>query len=159
MFIKEFRIRPATNADIPSIQEVVFLSLYEFSLRPELTGKDKDLIDIEKSYLSNDGFFGVAVDVKTNRIVGTFGLFRIDEDVCELRKMYLLKEVRGKGLGNFVLQTAIGIAKEKHFKKIILETISPLTAAISLYKKFGFKETMPEKINARVDQAYELDIQ
>jgi putative acetyltransferase len=158
MFFKEFRIRPATNNDIPSIREVVFSSLREFALLPELTGKDQDLIDIEKSYLSNDGFFGVAVDIKTNRIVGTFGLFRIDEDVCELRKMYLFKEVRGKGLGNFILQTAVVIAKEKHFKKIMLETISPLTAAISLYKKFGFKETRPGKINARVDQAFELDI-
>lgn len=115
MFFKEFRIRPATNRDIPSIQEVVFSSLHEYGLRPELSGKDQDLIDIEKSYLSNDGFFGVAVDMKTNRIVGTFGLFRIDADVCELRKMYLLKEVRGKGLGNYILQTAVGMAKEKHF--------------------------------------------
>jgi ribosomal protein S18 acetylase RimI-like enzyme len=50
------------------------------------------------------------------------------------------------------------MAKEKHYKKIVLETISVLTVAISLYKQFGFKEIKPKEINERVDQAFELDI-
>jgi putative acetyltransferase len=159
MLFKEFLIRPATNNDIPSIIEVVFTSLEEHALNPDPNGKDKDLNNIERNYLSENGFFGVAVNMKTNKIVGTFGLFPIDEDICELRKMYLLKEERGKGLGKFILDTAVSMAKEKHFKKIMLETVSALTVAISLYKKFGFKEIKPEEINARVDQAFELDIE
>src|SRR5712672_2361264 len=140
MFFKEFLIRPATNHDIPSIKNVVFSSLKEFALNPDITGKDSDLNNIEDSYLSNNGFFGVAVNTEKNNIVGTFGLFAANKDICELRKMYLLKEARARGLGKFILQTAIHIAKERQFKKIILETISPLTVAISLYKQFGFKE-------------------
>ncbi len=73
--------------------------------------------------------------------------------------MYLIKDLRGKGLGKLILDKAVLTAREKHFKKIILETISVLTTAIFLYKRYGFKEIKPKEINARVDQAFELEIE
>ncbi len=158
MLSKEFLIRAATNDDIPSIKKVIFTCLKEYALPPEVNGKDSDLNNIEKNYFSANGFFGVVVNTNTDLIIGTFGLFPINERICELRKMYLSKEVRGKGLGKIILNTAIDMAKEKHYKKIILETISPLTVAISLYKQSGFKEIAPREINERVDQAFEFDI-
>jgi putative acetyltransferase len=158
MIFNEFQIRVATNQDIPSIRNVVFLSLKEFGLHPDIKGKDKDLNDIEKSYLADNGFFGVVVHSETTLIVGCFGLYPVSQHICELRKMYLLKEQRGKGLGKFILDTAIQVARDKDYKKIMLETISVLKTAISLYKRYGFKETEPKEINARVDQAFELDI-
>ncbi|HEX3080143.1 MAG TPA: GNAT family N-acetyltransferase [Puia sp.] len=159
MLLSEFQIRAATNQDIPFIKKVVFPSLREFGLSPDENGKDKDLNDIENNYLSNNGFFGVVVHTETNQMVGCFGLFPVNESVCELRKMYLLKESRGKGLGKFILNFAIRTAREKHYKKIILETIAVLTTAIALYKRYGFTEIKPKEINARVDQAFELDIE
>jgi putative acetyltransferase len=159
MLLNEYQIRTATNHDIPSIKNVVFSSLREFGLNPDENGKDKDLNDIENSYQSNNGFFGVVIQREANLIVGCFGLFPLNENTCELRKMYLLKETRGKGLGKFILDTAIQTAREKHYKKIILETISVLTTAIFLYKRYGFKEIKPKEINARVDQSFELDIE
>jgi putative acetyltransferase len=158
MFGNEFLIRPATNNDISSIKQVIFTCLKEYALPPGINGKDSDLDNIEKNYFCNNGFFGVVVNTNTTRIVGTFGLFSVNEKTCELRKMYLSKEVRGKGLGKSILNSLINKAREKHYKKIILETISPLTIAISLYKQFGFKEITPREINERVDQAFELDI-
>jgi len=75
MLLDEFQIRAATNQDIPFIKKVVFSSLREFGLNPDENGKDKDLNDIENSYLSNNGFFGIVVHTHTNQIVGSFGLF------------------------------------------------------------------------------------
>jgi putative acetyltransferase len=158
VFHKECVLRPASNSDIPSIQRVVFTCLGEYGLKPDLTGKDYDLQDIEKNYFSNNGYFGVAVNTNTNAIVGTFGLFSFAPEICELRKMYLKKDYRGKGMGKFMLGTAIGIAKEKNFKRIFLGTISPLVEAISLYRQYGFREIAPGEINSRVDRAFELDI-
>jgi hypothetical protein len=63
MLFKEFHIRPVTNQDIPSIKKVVFSSLEEYALQPEEDGKDSDLQDIERNYFSNNGFFGVAVNI------------------------------------------------------------------------------------------------
>jgi putative acetyltransferase len=158
VFFKEFLIRPASNPDIPFVQRVVFTCLEEYGLKPDLTGKDSDLQDIEKNYFSNNGYFGVTANSNTNAIVGTFGLFSFAPEICELRKMYLMKDYRGKGLGKYMLGTAIGIAKSKNYKKIFLETISPLTEAISLYRLYGFSEIEPREINSRVDRAFTLDI-
>ncbi len=158
MFFKAYCIRPATNDDIPVIKKIVFSSLVEHGLHPDPDGKDRDLDDIRENYNSGKGFFGVSVIRETSEIVGCFGLFPLSGKIGELRKMYLLKPYRGKGLGAFMLEMAIQIAREKNYEKIFLETISPLTAAISLYKKFGFKEVSPKEINERVDRAFELGI-
>jgi putative acetyltransferase len=158
MLFHEFLLRAARTEDIVYIREIVFSCLREYGLKPEPAGKDKDLNDLSKSYFSRNGFFGVAVEFNTNKMVGTFGLFPVDNTVCELRKIYLVKEVRGRGLGKFILHTSIQMAREKGFKKIVLETVSPLKAAISLYKKYGFKEIPLNEISERADQAFELDI-
>lgn len=96
MFVNEFLIRPATNNDLLSIKQVIFTCLKEYALPPDINGKDSDLNNIEKNYFSNNGFFGVVVNTNANRIVGTFGLFPVNNKICELRKMYLSKEVREK---------------------------------------------------------------
>ncbi|HEY2649343.1 MAG TPA: GNAT family N-acetyltransferase [Puia sp.] len=158
MLFREFQIREATNNDITSIKHVVFSCLKEFGLRPDVNGKDKDLNDIEISYILSNGYFGIVLNSESDLVVGCFGLFPFNEHICELRKMYLLKEERGKGLGKFILDSAIQIAREKKYKKIILETISPLKTAIFLYKQYGFKEIQPREINTRVDQAFEIDL-
>ncbi len=158
MLFHEFLLRAARNDEIPYVREIVFSCLREHGLRPDPAGKDKDLKDIEKSYFTDNGFFGVAVEFNTNKMVGTFGLFPLDKKICELRKFYLVKEVRGRGLGKFILNTAIHLAKERGYKKIYLETISPLKVAIAFYKKYGFKEVTTKEITERADQAFELDI-
>jgi putative acetyltransferase len=158
MIYKEFLIRPAKNEDMASIKNIVFGILQEYGLKPNENGKDNDLNNIEQNYFSNNGYFGVAVERTSNNIVGTFGLHPINKNICELRKMYLLRHVRGKGLGKYMLNFAIEFAREKHYSKIFLETISPLKEAISLYKKIGFTEVKPLEINDRVDRAFELNI-
>jgi GNAT superfamily N-acetyltransferase len=154
----DFFIRPATNQDIPSVKAVVFTVLREYGLVPDENGKDSDLSDIGLSYFSDNGFFGVLVGRNTNIITATFGLFPVAGHICELRKMYLLKPERGRGLGKFILTTALQIARERGYMKVVLETISPLKEAISLYQKYGFREVPPKQISNRVDRAFELDL-
>ena len=158
MQFKNYQIRQATNDDIKEIKNIVFNVLKEYGLNPSEEGKDIDLNDIETNYINKNGFFGIAIDNNTNALVGTFGLFPLNSETCELRKMYLVKSARGMGLGKFILSTAVEIAKERKFKKMVLETISPLREAISLYRHFGFKEITPKEINERVDQAFELTL-
>src|ERR1700754_5074356 len=127
---KEFRIRPANNNDIGHIKQIVFSCLLEFGLKGDEGGKDKDLLDIEKNYFADNGFFGVVETTESKTPVGTFGIHSVNNHTCELKKMYLIREYRGKGVGEFMLQFAIAKARETGFTKMVLETISPLTAAI-----------------------------
>ena len=151
-----YYIRPATNDDIPAIKDLVFSVLREYDLQPDEAGKDQDLGNIDDHYYKGNGYFGVVVKENTNDIIGTFGLHRANPHTLELRKMYLLKDSRGQGIGKAMLRTAIAIAIEKNCKKIVLETISPLKEAIALYQKYGFKEIEPHDVNNRVDRAFEL---
>jgi putative acetyltransferase len=147
-------LRPATNADSEQIKSVVFSVLKEYGLKPDSNSTDKDLDSIEESYFLNNGFFGV-VEIE-NSIVATVGLHQVDATICELRKMYSLPSQRGKGLGKSIIEFALSKAKELGYKRVILETASPLKEAIGLYKKYGFKEFTPEHLSSRCDQAFEL---
>lgn len=147
-------VRSANDNDSNGIKSVVFQVLKEYGLEPDSGTTDKDLDTIEDSYHKNNGFFGVIEN--SGKIVATVGIYKIDNDTCELRKMYALPSQRGKGLGKYLMQFSIKKAKELGYKRIVLETATPLKEAVSLYKKFGFSEYTPSHLAARCDQAFEL---
>ena len=62
----------------------------------------------------------------------------LEDDTCELVKMYLAKDARGIGLGKILLQKCIDEAKLQGYKKIYLESMPELKLAIPMYEKFGF---------------------
>jgi putative acetyltransferase len=147
-------IRRANDNDSDKIKSVVFEVLGEYGLKPDTGSTDKDLDSIEESYQENNGFFGVVEE--EGKIVATVGIHRVDTKTCELRKMYALPSQRGKGLSNSLMEFSIKKARELGYKRIVLETATPLKEAISLYKKFGFTEYIPDHMAARCDQAFEL---
>jgi len=153
---KNIFIRPATNADCENSQKLVFSILREYGLEPDLPGTDVDLTDIETHYLERGGIFEVIEDEK-GKLLGTVGLFPINDETVELRKMYFSKDLRGKGFGRKTLERMIEKSRELGFKKIYLETATVLKEAVALYEKFGFKETS-EKHTPRCDVAYFLEI-
>lgn len=150
------RIRPATNDDCEPVQKLVFGVLAEFGLHADPATTDADLQDIEANYFRRGGLFEVIMD--GDSLIGSVALYPIDDGVCELRKMYFVVAARGQGLGRYILQRAIGQARELGFKQMILETSSKLTAANRLYTSFGFKPVESNHLATRADQAYVLDL-
>ena len=90
-------------------------------------------------------------------MLGTYGLFPLNDITCELRKMYFLREIRGRGLGREVLERAVEHAR-LGFKTMVLKTISVLKRAIQVYKRFGFVPTTMDHPNARADQRFVLNL-
>lgn len=155
---KEYTILEATNTDQKAVQDIIFSTLEEYGLKPEEDGIDSDLKDLEGNYTQKNGFFGIIKD-KNQKTVGTLALYDCGEGIAEIRKMYFLPETRGQGLGKFVLQFLIDLAKEKGFSTIQLETANALKTAIALYQKFGFSEIKPVHLADRCDRAFELNIE
>jgi putative acetyltransferase len=153
-----FLVRQANNNDIETIKSVVFSVLREYGLAPSENGIDSDLADIETNYNNNNGYFGVITAAPDNKIVGTFGLYKVNDIDCEIRKMYFLPEARGKGMGKKVLRLLITKALEKGFQNILLETNSVLKEAIGLYEKSGFKKVESAHLSERCDQAFRLEL-
>lgn len=91
--------------------------------------------DIETYF---DVFFCLVLD---DKVVGTVGLKKINDDTAELKALYLSKELRGQGLGLKLINSVIDKAKEKGYKLILLDSMSKYKEAVKLYEKVGFIKT------------------
>lgn len=151
------RLRPATNADCEPVRSLVFAVLAEYGLKSDPACTDADLADIDRSYFARGGVFYV-LEEQDGSIVGSYGLYPTEPGICELRKMYLHRDHRGKGLGRSLLEDALARAKELGFHRITLETASILKEAIRLYERYRFKPARPDHLSPRCDQAYALDL-
>ena len=155
--VNDFHIRLATNRDGERIRALVFAVLAEYGLQPDAETSESDLKDIEATYLKPGGVFELVEDERGN-LAGTVGLCPLDENTCKLRKMYLIPEARGKGLGRRMLERAIEHARRLGFKTIILETVSVMKEAVRLYTRSGFRPKQQKAVSPRCDQTYFLDL-
>jgi putative acetyltransferase len=128
-------VREATNSDKEAVLSLMrdIYREYGLLLTSDLTA---DLQDLENSYAK--GYFGLLR--RSDIIIGSYGLFPLAEKTGEIRKMYLIPQARGMGLGKWMLRTLLDIANEKGFQTLELETSSNFTEAIGLYQRFGFSE-------------------
>ena len=63
----------------------------------------------------------------------------LDDSFCELQKMYLSIDLRGKGYGKKLLSKCLEAAQKMGYKYCYLETLSELETAVDLYKQNAFK--------------------
>ncbi|GLR75142.1 GNAT family N-acetyltransferase [Aliivibrio sifiae] len=75
------------------------------------------------------------------RVVGGCGLapFNGSETICELRKLFLLPEARGRGFGKTIAGKILAFADKIGFHQCYLDTLSSMKSAIHLYEELGFK--------------------
>jgi GNAT superfamily N-acetyltransferase len=153
-------IRPATHHDAAAVRQLLFEVLAEYGLLAEHQGVDADLDDIEGHYRRRGGLFDVMYDSDDagSPLIGMVGLFPRDAGVVELRKMYLRKCARDRGLGRLLLDRAVNRARELGFSRIELETSAKLVEAIALYRRNGFREFQPAHVPCRCGQAFFLDL-
>jgi putative acetyltransferase len=74
-------------------------------------------------------------------ICGGAGVYPTDglpHNTCELVKMYLLPEARGKGVGKILIERCIDFARNNGYKKMYLETMPELQKAVRIYERLGF---------------------
>lgn len=131
-------IQPAHNAALYSI---IRSSLLEFDI--DLNGT----VYVDP-YLDNmHGHFNVPhkvyyVAIENGKVLGGSGIAPLDDtntDVCELQRMFLAKDARGKGVGAKLIETCLQEAKKRGFKQCYLETFEEMQQAIKLYERTGFR--------------------
>jgi putative acetyltransferase len=75
-------------------------------------------------------------------IVGGAGIYPsngLPANTCELVKMYLLPQARGKGLGKMLIDKVLAFARDEGYRFVYIETMPELKKAMSVYEKFGFQ--------------------
>jgi putative acetyltransferase len=136
---RDFLIRSWRVGDRHTAAEVIHTCLSEYGLKWEPDGADRDVLEVETHYLVKGGEFWV-VEYQ-DRIVGTAAYYPTarGENAVEIRKMYLLPQCRGQGLGRFLLQQLEAAIANNGFTEIWLETATALKEAIHLYEKNGYQ--------------------
>jgi putative acetyltransferase len=140
--IEQVTIRPIEEKDNAAIAAVIRTTLEEFGANRPGTVYYDDSTDALYQLFSQTPGSVYYVAEYNNKIVGGGGIFPspgLPQDTCELVKMYLLKNMRGIGLGKLLIQKALDFAQQAGYKNVYLETMPELQQALSTYAKFGFE--------------------
>ncbi len=101
---------------------------------------DREILDHPLETVIGPGgqiFFALAGG---GQAVGTVAMIPFGEDAFELTKMAVDPAFGGRRIGDRLMEACIEFTRQSHRVRIILESNTKQTAAIHLYRKFGFQE-------------------
>ena len=133
-------IRPIEPADDPVVAQVIRSVMPEFGASGDgFAITDPEVDSMSGTYgQARSAYFVVELDGRVAGGAGVAPLVGGDDSVCELRKMYFLPELRGRGVGAKLLQHCLDTARELGFTRCYIETLSGMDAAAHLYVAAGF---------------------
>lgn len=144
------KIRRIRQRDNPAVARIIRGVMTEYGAVGEgYSIEDPEVDDMFSAYSGNRSAFFVIE--KNDAVVGCGGIAPLESgpkenkvgengvsEVCELRKMYFLPELRGIGMGTRLLELCLEMAREKAYRHCYLETIEAMEEARHLYRKHGF---------------------
>lgn len=134
-------IRAMSAADNARVAHIIQTVMTEFgAVGCGYSIEDAEVQAMYEAYPApHSAFFVVERD---DRILGCGGFGPLaagDADVCELRKMYFLPGLRGKGMGSKLMEVILTSARAAGYRRCYLETLERMEQARALYARHGFK--------------------
>lgn len=97
----------------------------------------RDIDAFQEKYVACGGIFLVLTE--DQRIIGTGGIWRLSDQVCEVKRLWLLPEYQGQGLGYRMMQALLDFARAQGFTTARLETSPEYNPrAYDFYHRLGF---------------------
>ena len=146
-------IRPASPADLDEIR--VMLREYAAWLEVDLCFQnfEQELAGLPGDYAPPRGRLLFAEGA------GCIALRAIDEEICEMKRLYVRPQHRGSGLGRRLVQAIIDEARAIGYRRIRLDTMPKMDSAQKLYASLGFHEIAPYRYNPEPGARFlELDL-
>ena len=135
-----FTIRQICKKDNLSLSKVIRKVLIEIGVPKKGTAfSDLEVDFMFEAYNKKRSIYYVVEN--DGKIYGGAGISHLNEadyNICELQKMYFLPSIRGKGLGNQMIEKCLDFALDNKFKYCYIETLPYMKAAQKLYLKKGF---------------------
>lgn len=78
-----------------------------------------------------------------NEPAGCVAVRGLDENICEMKKMFVHTKFHGKGLGRALAEEIFQVARAMKYQYMRLDTSVGQSQAIGLYKRLGFKVIDP----------------
>ena len=94
------------------------------------------------------------------QLAGCVALHKLQDGICEMKRLYLRPPFRGKGLGRVLAERLIADAREVGYRYMRLDTVEPVMKdAVGMYRRLGFREIPPYRKNPIAGALYmELDL-
>jgi GNAT superfamily N-acetyltransferase len=138
----QFSVTPAGPADLADMAALfrAYAAALAVDLGPQ--GFERELAELPGAYVPPRGALLLARDQDGNAL-GCIALRPLAEVVCEVKRLYVLPEARGTGLGKALVGTVLDEAARLRYHEIKLDTLDHMQAAIALYRNFGFAPIEP----------------
>jgi GNAT superfamily N-acetyltransferase len=130
-------VRAFRPEDKPGVVAIIKSVYDDYNYIVDFDNFEADLVDVQSTYQDAGGEFWVADDAGI--IAGCVGVLPHEGDACELKRLYVGKAYRRRGLATRLLATACGWAMSRGFRRMVLWSDVLLTAAHALYLKKGFR--------------------
>ena len=119
---------------------------------------DKELAGLPGEYAPPEGRL-LLVECE-GQLAGCVALHKLGRGVCEMKRLYLRPQFRGKGLGRALAERVIAEARQVGYRRMRLDTVEPVMKdAVAMYRKLGFKQIAPYCANPIAGALYmELEL-
>lgn len=149
----------ATRADAPGVIDLIGRVFVEYGWIWDPATEVPDLLRWTPYEPPHGGFFVIRRD---DRVVGSAGVDRVDAETAELHRLYLDPQMRGRGLGDALVETILGWCRDHGVKRLVLWSDTRFQHAHRLYRRHGFRQTgervLPEDVNDTAEYHFERDV-
>jgi putative acetyltransferase len=114
---------------------------------------EKELADLPGDYAPPQG--RLLLVEYNGQLAGCVALRSKETGICEMKRLYLRPQFRGKGLGRILAERIIAEAREIGYQRMRLDTVEPVMKdAVAMYRKLGFNDIEPYCTNPEAGAMY-----
>lgn len=106
---------------------------------------DSESANLPGKYASPEG--GVLLADRDGAVAGCIAFRKVDPVICEMKRLYVCPDARGRRLGHRLVESLIETARLAGYREIRLDVMEKSVSARKLYRSFGFAPADPSSFN------------
>lgn len=138
------RIVPALSEEAISRARDLFREYGSLpGVAPCLEDFEREVVSLPGLYAPAAGRLLLAIQEspgKSEEAIGCVALRKLEQDVCEMKRLYVRPAFRGNGAGRELIQSLITEARTIGYRVMLLDTLPTMKEAHKLYLALGFRE-------------------